>query len=50
MHKKKIVSHVAQMWQPRQLLTNQWMENVTDVLYWNKIVLKVWKWNVLKML
>ncbi|KAM0974992.1 hypothetical protein ACFX2C_018087 [Malus domestica] len=28
----------AQMWQPRQLLTDQWMENIMDVLYQNKIV------------
>ena len=24
------------------------MENVTEILFWSKIVLKVWKWNVLK--
>ena len=24
-------SHMAQMWQPRHHLTDQWMKNVTDV-------------------
>ena len=43
-------SHMAHMWPPRQLLTDQWMKNVTEVLYWNKIVYEVWKWNVLKIL
>ena len=54
MYKKIFFYHVAatsaQMWQPRQHLTEQWMKNLTDVLFWNKMVVEIWKWNILKML
>ena len=32
-NKKIYFCHVSQMWQPHQHLTDQWMENVTDVLF-----------------
>ena len=31
--KNNFFCHVAQMWQSRQHLTDQWMKNVTDVLF-----------------